>query len=91
MSFEENIHKQEINLHGFSQKNQVTKQINFTDSSGEKVSFDVLVRIKQSHKKDEIETTTITEVKPGEIITAFDVYRQEQAKINVAKPEKVTP
>ena len=87
MSFEENINKQEVNLHGLTSKNEVMKQVKFTDSSGAKVSFDVYVRVKQSHKKDEVETKTVTEVKPGELVTPFDIFKAQQDKINPA-PQK---
>lgn len=74
LKFEENINKSEITLHGVTAKNEIMKPVKFTDTSGAKVSFDVIVRVRQCHKKDEVETVTVQEVKPGVLLQPFDQY-----------------
>lgn len=94
VTFEENINKSEINLHGLTSKNEVMKSVKFNDSTGAKVNFDVVIRVKQCHKKDEMETVTIQEVKPGLILMPFDQYEAQENKNNpqpVAKPAPKKP
>ena len=79
VTFEENIDKQEINLHGLAQRNEVIKTIKF-DVNGVKVSFDMAIRVKQAYRKEEMETKTVTSVKLGKIHMPFDVFESREPK-----------
>lgn len=59
LKFEENINKVEITLHGLAMKSELVKNIKFDDGKT-RVSFDVVVRVRQAFKKDEMWNKTTT-------------------------------
>ena len=69
MVFEENIFKTEVGFIGLSKTNEVVKKIKF-----EKVSFNVVVRIRQSLSKTETEIVEDTKLVLEKVYTPFSEY-----------------